>query len=84
MNVPSIQQDYTPIACSLHDVYEIAIMRGRRLDLCWEGEDGSTQAEVVTPKDLLVRDGAEWLAAVTRAGKSVMLRLDRIRTVAEV
>jgi len=68
---------YQPIACALHDVYEIAIMRRQRLRLQWS--DGGQQHDAtLQPLDLNTVDAAEWLLVETRHGEQLSIRLDWI------
>jgi transcriptional antiterminator Rof (Rho-off) len=69
---------YEPIACSYYDVLEIAIMRRRRLAARWREADGTPRECTLTPLDLRVRDGAEWLVARDAQGANLELRLDRL------
>jgi transcriptional antiterminator Rof (Rho-off) len=73
--------DYQPIACALHDRYEIAVMHRTRLTLCWQGPDGLTHLENLLPEDLETSNGEEFLVASNRAGERLRLRLDRITAV---
>ena len=73
--------DYRPIACELHDRYEIAVMHRTRLTLCWRGPDGLTHLENLLPKDLETSKGEEFLVAINRAGERLRLRLDTIMAV---
>lgn len=67
---------YIPIACALHDEYEIAIMHKKKLNILWS-DDGPHTAEVL-PKDILVKDKQEFLVAETQDGKDLCIRLDKI------
>ena len=69
---------YEPIACSLHDEYEIAIMHKKLIDIRWSGDDGEEYTDKVLPKDILVRDKAEFLVANTRDNRELCIRLDKI------
>ena len=68
---------YEPIACHLHDTYEIAIMGQRRLQLRWRDGD-SEHSESVLPLDLRTADSAEWLLARDDHGEQLLIRLDWI------
>jgi Rho-binding antiterminator len=72
--------DYEPIACSLYDVLEIAIMHRSRLAARWREPDGSRGEGTLRPLDLRVRDGAEWLLARDERGMDVEVRLDRLES----
>ena len=73
--------DYRPIACALHDRYEIAVMHRTRLTLCWRGPDGLIHLENLLPQDLETLNGEEFLVASNRTGERLRLRLDRIMAV---
>ncbi len=70
--------DYTPIDCSLHSEYELAIMHGTRLQVSWRDAEGSLRIEVLVPVDLRTRQGEEFLAAIDHVGNEREIRLDRI------
>jgi len=71
---------YQPIACALHDEYELAIMHKKILSLKWLDDNGNEHQERVLPADIIARDGAEYLL-VKRPGDEAQLfiRLDRIK-----
>jgi len=71
-------QDYQPIACHVHDTYEIAIMHQTMLKLDWR-QAGILRHDTVRPVDLCTKEGAEWLLAENRSGKQLEIRLDWIR-----
>jgi transcriptional antiterminator Rof (Rho-off) len=70
-------QDYLPIACHIHDIYEIAIMRRTALKLVWL-QAGIRRHDTVQPVDLCTKDDAEWLLAEDSTGKPLSIRLDWI------
>ncbi|MCK5394692.1 MAG: hypothetical protein KAJ32_01805 [Gammaproteobacteria bacterium] len=69
---------YDPIACSLHDEYEIAIMLKKHLTIKWLDDNGEYYKDKVLPKDILVKDKEEFLVASTHGEKDLRIRLDRI------
>lgn len=69
---------YSPIACSLHDEYEIAIMHKKHLQIKWVDDANLHHIEVVLPTDILVKNKEEFLLALTKSGEEVCIRLDRI------
>jgi len=69
---------YRVIDCDLHDLYEIAILRRRRLLLNWLDESGLTHLELVQPEDLETTSEGEFLLARAAAGVLTRIRLDRI------
>lgn len=68
---------YQPIACALHDEYEIAIMHKQQLNISWTDDTGQHTARVL-PKDILVQDRQEFLIAESLEKKELCIRLDRI------
>ena len=71
--------DYHPIDCALYSRYEVAIMHRERLRVCWRDPDGFTHLEILQPKDLQTRSGAEYLIAMGADSRRLELRLDHIR-----
>ncbi len=69
---------YKPIACSLHDEYEIAIMHKKHLNIKWSGDSDEQHTAKVLPKDILVKDKKEFLLANTQDNKELCIRLDKI------
>lgn len=67
---------YRPIACSLHDRFEAAVVRRTRVTLTWPGRATPYHGPIL---DVLVRDGAEFL--VLEQDETV--RLDRIESFEE-
>ena len=73
-------EDYQPIACALHDEYEIAIMHKSILQLQWHDEDGSLHKRRLLPVDIRAQDGAEYLLVKEPGDEAVQwIRLDRIK-----
>ncbi len=71
-------QPYEPIACALHDEYEIAIMHKRKLSIKWL-DNNTVFTGIVLPVDILVRNGEEFLvASLLSESKDVCIRLDKI------
>lgn len=79
--------DYSPIACDLYDLFEIACLRRQRLLVRWRRGLGSAclspkerrcddAEQEIEPTGLVTRDGAEWLSARDLEGRSLTLRLD--------
>ena len=73
-----MSEPYKPIACALHDQYEIAIMQKKHLTINWLDDSGVSHNDKVFPKDILVRDGEEFLVANTEDNKELKIRLDKI------
>ncbi len=73
-------KDYTPIACGLYDQFELAIMRGQRLNIHWlDAEEQRFSADLL-PLDLRIVDKAEFLIARDEHANQVRLRLDWIES----
>lgn len=70
--------DYIPISCALYSRYELAILHGERLRVSWRDTDRVVHVETLLPRDLLTRDGVEYLIAETSVHEPRELRLDRI------
>ena len=69
---------YKPIACSLHDEYEIAIMQRNYLNIKWSDSSGVQHTEKVLPKDILLKNKEEFLVAETPDQNELCVRLDKI------
>ena len=73
---------YEPIACSLHDEYEIAIIHKKYISIKWLDHNGEHHIEKVLPKDILVKNKEEFLVARThdsaQDNKALCIRLDKI------
>ena len=69
---------YKPIACSLHDEYEIAIMQKNRFTISWLDDSGFSHSDNVLPENILVKDKEEFLVANTKDNKELIIRLDKI------
>jgi len=73
-----VEKTYQPIACRLHDEYELAVLRRAALDLSWRSEAGEACSDRLVPEDVFTRQGAEFLAGRTTDGILHEIRLDRI------
>jgi len=73
-----MNKSYQPIPCSLHDEYEIAIMRKKALSIQYFDDSGASLRDTVLAIDLLVKNKEEYLLAKTRDGKELRVRLDKI------
>ena len=69
---------YKPIACALHDEFEIAIMRRQKLSITWLDDSGCSHESLVLPLDTRVESGEEFLIAEEEGGDRLTIRLDRI------
>ena len=78
-----MNNQYKPIACSLHDEYEVAIMQKKYLNIKWLDDAGVNHTEKVLPKDILVKNKEEFLVARTHHDNAqdntqLYIRLDKI------
>lgn len=80
-STPMNTKPYQPIACALHDQYELAIMHKKPLRISWSDNNGRHSALVVA-KDILVKDRQEFLIAESQDNRQYCLRLDRISLLA--
>lgn len=71
-------EPYQPIACALHDEYEIAIMHKKSLNISWIDSSEEVRKAIVHPKDILVKDKQEFLIADTQENGELCIRLDKI------
>lgn len=69
---------YQPIACALHDEYEIAIMHKKCLKIKWSADNADYRMDKVLPKDILIINREEFLVAVDQESKELCIRLDKI------
>ena len=71
-----LNDPYTPIDCAFYDIYEIAIMQNKQLNLKWLADDGQTCNEQVMPVKLQIKNKAEYL--LLDSEKVSEIRLDKI------
>lgn len=71
--------EYKPIACALHEQYQLAVMKKASLDLVWDDESGEERRDRVRPKDVYTREKAEYLLVDIENIGAIEIRLDRIR-----
>lgn len=69
--------DYAPIACTLYDRYEVAIVHRRRLQLVWR-VGNIAYRRAVKPLNLQRQNGEEFLICRTGGDALLSIRLDRI------
>jgi Rho-binding antiterminator len=69
--------DYVPIACSVHDKLEDTAVRGTVAHFVIRGEDGNSVELQDRIQDVFARDGVEYMR--TEGGEEI--RLDRIESV---
>jgi transcriptional antiterminator Rof (Rho-off) len=73
-----MNKPYKPIACALHSEYEVAIMHKKQLSIKWLDEHNEIHRAVILPKDILVKNGEEFLIAEAQEGSLLRIRLDHI------
>jgi len=56
-----LNNPYTPIDCAIYDIYEIAIMQKKQLNLKWLNDDGQICNEQLKPVKLQIKNKAEYL-----------------------
>ena len=71
--------EYQPIACGLHEQYQYAVIKKRRLDLVWIDEAGERFRVVGLPQDVFTSNKAEYLRVETDDKRSIDIRLDLIK-----
>lgn len=69
---------YIPITCSLHDEYEIAIMKKNRISIKWIDANGGVHNKNVLPIDLRAKNREEFLVVLDQAHNEKCIRLDRV------
>ncbi len=74
-----MNKKYTPVSCETYSRYELAILRGQALRVCWKGARGTDRVETLVPLDLRTRRHAEFMIARDLYGRRRVLRLDRIQ-----
>ncbi|CAN5791310.1 hypothetical protein BH23GEM11_BH23GEM11_11900 [soil metagenome] len=70
-------QEYAPIACSVHDKLEETAVRGTVAHFVVRDENGGTTELQDRVEDVFARDGVEYM----RTGEGHEIRLDRLETV---
>ena len=70
---------YKPIACGLHEYYQLAVMKHASLDLVWMDDAGRKQSGRGRSKDVYTHAKAEYLLAEFDGLGEVSIRLDRIK-----
>ena len=65
--------DYQRISCEAHSVYELAIMRGQSIQVSIDGN-----MQIIQPKDILTKAGAEYLFFLDGSKIGQTLRADKI------
>ena len=73
-----MSKHYIPIACALHDRYELAIMHKTRINISWDDGDGRGHEENVVPTDIVVKNSEEFLLFLDSKGDEQSIRLDHI------
>lgn len=71
---PALVDAYRPIDCSLHDRFEAAAVRRDPVRIEWCDTDSATHTTEGLIRDVVVRDGAEFL----KMSDGSQIRLDRV------
>ena len=74
------QTPYTPIACGLHETYQLAAIKKLQIDLVWQIEGGNKRKARVRIEDVYTHSQAEYLKVITQAGEALDIRLDQIKS----
>ena len=69
---------YQPIACGLHELYQLAVMQRKPLDLVWTDVNGKKHVDRGLPKDVCTRRKGEFLLCNTEHKGMIEIRLDFI------
>ncbi|RTZ71934.1 MAG: transcriptional antiterminator, Rof [Gammaproteobacteria bacterium] len=72
--------DYQPISCDLHSEYELLAMHRKPVTVQYLDDQGAEQHFQGIIKDLVTRDGAEYMQLEGEDG-TLEVRLDRIERV---
>lgn len=78
--VPSADDEYRPIDCSLHDRFEAAAVRRAPVHVSWTPVDGDPREIEGLIRDVRAREGVEYLLM----DDGTEIRLDRIRAFSEL
>lgn len=70
--------DYRPINCDQHSILELLAMRRTQVVAEASLPDGGLQQLRAQVRDVLTRDGAEYLVLCDQAGGSICVRLDHL------
>ena len=70
--------DYVPIDCDQHSVLELLAMRCVQVVAEARLADGRVRQLRAQVRDLITRDGAEYLILCDQAGESLSIRLDHL------
>jgi transcriptional antiterminator Rof (Rho-off) len=73
-----MNDNYIPVACAQHEVYQYAVLKRAMLDLSWHDEAGAICRHRGLPIDVVTRDKAEFLVLKHKDGSVQSVRLDRI------
>ena len=77
------EADYQPIACALHEGLEFAVLKRKKLRMCYRNTDGLEMISAILPLDVYSANAAEWLKIQHADGRVETLRLDAILSFAD-
>ncbi len=65
--------NYQRISCEDHSVYELAIMRAQSIKVLIDNKE-----QTLRPKDIVAREGAEFLLYIDELGNDQEIRADHV------
>ena len=74
----AMSDNYKPVSCKIHSEYELAIIRGQRLQVSWQPQTGKSITEILKPYDVVTSQGSEYLMAHDINDIDKKIRLDKI------
>ena len=73
-----LDTNYVPIDCSIYAKYELSILHGESIRVCWVDRRNQHHVETLMPFDLRTRWHSEFMVARNQEGTLRILRLDQI------
>lgn len=67
-----------PIACALHEHFQLAVMKKMSLDIVWVDDSGLNRMDRIRPIDVYTKQNAEYLRGDINNLGEVEIRLDFI------
>jgi len=75
--------NYQPIACTLHEGLEFAVLKRKKLQMRYRNAGGQEMISTILPLDVYSANAAEWLKMQHADGRVEILRLDAILSFAD-
>ncbi|MEN8177897.1 MAG: hypothetical protein ABFS39_04690 [Pseudomonadota bacterium] len=69
---------YKPIACALHEHYQLAVMKKMLIDMVWSDAAGERRVDRIRPLDVYTKAKAEYLLGEIENLGEIEIRLDLI------